>query len=202
MSLFSQFWRQEAWEGGVDTVGSFQGLWGRICPCSSPGFWWFVGHLWCYLACTYMNLISDFFTYHSLCVCVCILFPLHKDTLHTGLEVPSTPVRPHPRSTDNLCNGLISNFGLPWWLSPKESACNAWAVGDLGSIPRTGRPPGEGHGNPCQYSCLEKPTDREVWWATIHRVAKSQTELKWHSMHMCVGKHTHTHTHTHAHISK
>ena len=47
----------------------------------------------------------------------------------------------------------------------KASACN---VGDLGSIPGSGRHPGEGNGNPLQYSCLENPMDREAWWATVH----------------------------------
>ena len=64
--------------------------------------------------------------------------------------------------------------GLPWWLSDKESACNA---GDPGSIPGLGRSPGEGHGNPLQYSCLENPMDGGAWWATIHEVAESQTRL-------------------------
>ena len=50
------------------------------------------------------------------------------------------------------------------------SACN---VGDLGSIPGSGRSPGEGNGNPLQYSCLENPMDRGAWW--VHGVAKSQT---------------------------
>ena len=54
----------------------------------------------------------------------------------------------------------------------KESACN---TGDLGSIPELGRSPGEGDGCPLQYSCLENPTDRGAWRATVHRVAKSQT---------------------------
>ena len=54
------------------------------------------------------------------------------------------------------------------------SACNA---GDLGSIPRSGKSPGEGNGTPLQYSCLENPMDRGAWWATIHGVAKSQTWL-------------------------
>ena len=54
------------------------------------------------------------------------------------------------------------------------SACNA---GDLGSIPGLGRSPGEGNGNPLQYSCLENPMDKGAWWATIHGVAKSQTRL-------------------------
>ena len=60
----------------------------------------------------------------------------------------------------------------------KESACNAGDTGDVGSIPGLGRSPGEGHGNPFQYSCLENPMDRGAWWATVYRVAKSQTGLK------------------------
>ena len=46
---------------------------------------------------------------------------------------------------------------------------------DMGSIPGLGRPPGGGHGNPLQYSCLENPMDRGVWWATVHGVTKNQT---------------------------
>ena len=65
---------------------------------------------------------------------------------------------------------------LPWWLSGRESACN---VGDPGSIPGLGRSPGEGHGNPLQYSCLENPMDRGAWKAEGLRVAQSQTWLKW-----------------------
>ena len=56
----------------------------------------------------------------------------------------------------------------------KASACNA---GDLGSIPGSGRSPGEGNGNPLQYSCLENPMDGGAWWATVHGVTKSQTRL-------------------------
>ena len=46
---------------------------------------------------------------------------------------------------------------------------------DTGSISGPGRSPGGGQGNPFQYSCLENPMDRGFWWATIHKVAKSQT---------------------------
>ena len=46
-----------------------------------------------------------------------------------------------------------------------------------GSIPGSGRSPGEGNGNPLQYSCLENPMDGAAWWATVHGVAKSQTRL-------------------------
>ena len=51
-------------------------------------------------------------------------------------------------------------------------ACN---VGNLGSVPGSGRSPEEGNGNPLQYSCLENSMDRGAWQATVHGVAKSQT---------------------------
>ena len=57
---------------------------------------------------------------------------------------------------------------LSQWLSGKETACNAGATGDLGTIPGLGRFPRGGHGNPLQYSFLENPLDREVWWAIVH----------------------------------
>ena len=56
----------------------------------------------------------------------------------------------------------------------KEFACN---VGDLGSIPGSRRSSGEGNGNPLQQSCLENPMDRGAWWATVHGLAKSRTQL-------------------------
>ena len=46
------------------------------------------------------------------------------------------------------------------------------SAGDVGSVPESGRSPGEGNGNPLQYSCLENPMDRVVWWAGVHEVAK------------------------------
>ena len=55
--------------------------------------------------------------------------------------------------------------GSPSGAEVKVSACN---VGDLGSIPGLGKSPGEGNGNPLQYSCLENPVDRGAWWATVH----------------------------------
>ena len=54
----------------------------------------------------------------------------------------------------------------------KASACNP---GDLGSIPGSGRSPGEGNGTPLHYSCLENPMGRGAWWATVHGVTKSRT---------------------------
>ena len=72
----------------------------------------------------------------------------------------------------------------------KESACNAGDTGDVGLIPESGRSPGEGHGNPLQYSCLENPMDRGAWRTAVLRVAKSQMWLKRLSMHACI-HHTH-----------
>ena len=54
----------------------------------------------------------------------------------------------------------------------KNPPANAAAVRQAGSIPELGRSPGEGNGNPPQYSCLENPMDRGAWWATVHRVTR------------------------------
>ena len=63
---------------------------------------------------------------------------------------------------------------LSMFVTDKETACN---TEDPGSIPRSGRSPGEGHGNSLQYSCLENSMDREAWWVTVHGIAKSWTRL-------------------------
>ena len=67
------------------------------------------------------------------------------------------------------------SWGLPWWLSGKESTYNAGATEDVGLIPGLARNPREGNGNPLQYSCMENFIDRGAWWATVHRIAQSQT---------------------------
>ena len=63
-------------------------------------------------------------------------------------------------------------MGFPGGSDGKESA---WNAGDPGSISGEGRSPGEGNGNPLQYSHLENSRDRGAWWATAHGVTKSQT---------------------------
>ena len=67
------------------------------------------------------------------------------------------------------------DMSFPGGSDGKASAYND--AGDQGSIPRSGRSPGEGNGNPLQYSCLENPMDGGVWLATVHGVTKSQTQL-------------------------
>ena len=63
---------------------------------------------------------------------------------------------------------------FPYSSVSKESACSA---GDPGLIPRLGRSPGEGNGNPLQYPCLENLMDTGAWWAAVHGVAKSLAGL-------------------------
>ena len=81
----------------------------------------------------------------------------------------------------------MSLLGLPGGSVVKNPPAN---VGDVGLIPGSGRSPGGGNGNPLQYSCLENPMDRGAWWAIVHGVTRSWTQLN-----------THTHTHTSMHAS-
>ena len=78
------------------------------------------------------------------------------------------------RGDENVLK-LEAMMGLPWWLSSKESACNA---GDLASIPGLGRSLGGGHGNRLQYSGLENPMGRGTWQTVVHRITQSWTRLK------------------------
>ena len=73
-----------------------------------------------------------------------------------------------------MCCLIDTLNGLPDSSDGKESASSA---GDLGSIPGSGRSPGEGNGNPLQYPCLENLMDRRAWWAAVHGVAKSRAQL-------------------------
>ena len=80
---------------------------------------------------------------------------------------------PYPRKVPELAALSLSSH-----LHGSDGEASACNVGDLGSIPELGRSPGEGNGNPFQYSCLENPMDRGAWQATIHGVAKSRTQLR------------------------
>ena len=84
------------------------------------------------------------------------------------LSVP-TPI---PRSIPQMFWSfllLFQGFPFPGGSVVKNPPANA---GDVGSIPGSGRLPGEGNGNPLQYSCLENPMDEGAWWATVHGVTK------------------------------
>ena len=72
-------------------------------------------------------------------------------------------------SKQTRCSLLLSSQGFPGGSVGKESACNA---GDTSLIPESGRSPGEGNGNPLQYSCLRNPMDRGGWWVTVHGVTR------------------------------
>ena len=77
------------------------------------------------------------------------------------------PLPDHFKSQNHLSQLLKFMNILPRWLSGKESACNA---GDSGSSLGQEDSPGEGKGNPLQYSCLGNPMDRGPWWAIVHWV--------------------------------
>ena len=68
----------------------------------------------------------------------------------------------------------------------KNPPVNAGDIRDAGLIPRLGRSPGGGYGNPLQYSCLENTMDRGAWWATVHGVSKSQTRLSNFQFHQAL----------------
>ena len=70
----------------------------------------------------------------------------------------------------------MDNLGFSDGSVGKEYNCNEGNTGDMGSIPGSGRAPGEGNGNPLQYSCLENSID-SLWWATVLGVAKDRTQL-------------------------
>ena len=101
-----------------------------------------------------------------------------------GFKLPGQDHSPEYRLA--LVLSLIIRSGVPGGSDGKESACSE---GDPGSIPGSGRCPGEGSGDPLQCSCLEKPMDRGAWWATVLGVTKSWMCLSdWHfHFHTIIG---------------
>ena len=87
----------------------------------------------------------------------------------------------------NIFTYIYVDMCFPCGARGKESPANAGDRRDTSSIPGSGRSPAGGHGNPLQYSCLENPMDNGTWRATVSRVAKSQTWLKWLCTHAYVG---------------
>ena len=85
-------------------------------------------------------------------------------------EVRETPI--YIQKEKHQYSILTHIDGFPGGSEVKSSVCNA---GDLGSIPGSGRSPGEGNGNPLQYSCLENSMDRGAWLAIVHGIVEGQT---------------------------
>ena len=100
---------------------------------------------------------------------MCLFLYLSSEGVKSSYCTELNSVTPPP----NLHDGAASK-GFPCSSVGKESACSA---GDWGSIPGLGRSPGEGNGKPLQYPGLENLMDRGAWWAAVHEVAKSQTQL-------------------------
>ena len=88
-----------------------------------------------------------------------------------------------------LCFLCHVSLGFPGALGVKNPSANVGDLRDVGSIPGLGITLGEGNGNPLQYSCLEDPTERGAWWATVHGVSQSQTSewLSIFTMSLCLG---------------
>ena len=91
-----------------------------------------------------------------------------------GRSSPTNTLIFPPSSSYRVLCGSIYSLAFPGGSDGKVSAYN---VGDLGSIPESGRSPGEGNGSPLQYSCLENSIDGGAWLATVHGVAKNWTRL-------------------------
>ena len=83
----------------------------------------------------------------------------------------------HLLAETRLKHGNLKRSRFPWSLSSKDSTCNAGDVGNVGLILELGRSPRVGNGNPLQCSCWENSMDRGAWQATVHRFAKSWTQL-------------------------
>ena len=80
----------------------------------------------------------------------------------------------------------VNILGLPGGLVVKNLPASVGDAGDVGSIPGSGRCPGEGNGNPLQYSCLENSMDKRAWRATVHAVTESQTWLSMQAANILI----------------
>ena len=109
-------------------------------------------------------------------------FPRQENWSQLRFSFSRESSQPRDRTrVSGIAGRLFVSFPYKWSFpggsASKESTFN---VGDLGSIPRLGRSPGEGNSYPLQYPVL-KNSDRGAWWATVHGVAKCQTQLVGHS---------------------
>ena len=81
----------------------------------------------------------------------------------------------------------VDMWGFPGGINGKEPAYQSRRLKRCRFNPWVGKIPWKRTWQPTQYSCLENPMDRGTWWATVYRVVKSWTRLKWLSMHTCIG---------------
>ena len=110
-----------------------------------------------------------------------ILEPISFHTIILVFQIKNHPIGSQTIILVEPLDESVSCPGFQYRLclhgSPsEESTCYAGDPGDAGLIPGLGRSPGEGNGNPLQYSCLGNPMDRGAWRATLHGVATSQTQ--------------------------
>ena len=116
------------------------------------------------------------FTFQLLTICKFTTFlHSHPSPYHfTFLFFFNFHITNHLLTCSKICYIDSLYWDFPGGSGSKESACN---TGNQGSIPESGRSPGEGNDHPLQYCCLEKPMDRGTWWATVQGVTKSQIWL-------------------------
>ena len=108
-------------------------------------------------------------------------FPSPEDLPNPGIE-PGSPALQADSLVSKPCVGCKHLLNVKLFNTSRLvlSAMGIWptvaqlVAGDVSSIPGSGRSPGEGNGNPLQYSCLENPKDRDIWLATVHGVTASQ----------------------------
>ena len=138
-------------------------------------------------------MLNIFFESHSiLFICIIPVVSICAEWLVISpVWLFGTPVAPRflcpcsfpGKNTRVGCHFLFQGSASQVSLVVKHPYANAGDIRDTGSVPGLGWSPGGGHGNPLQYSCLENSMDRGAWWATVHRFAKSQTQLKWQRTH-------------------
>ena len=135
---------------------------------------------------TYLVCLMEIWGHHAL-----IQQIFFEDILYRRQCVRTGDVMVKEKRNGYFCGNCIlveRHRGFPGGISgnllPKNLPASVRDLRDTMSlIPGWGRSPGGEHGNPLKYSCLENPIDREVWWATVHRITQSWTWLKWLSTH-------------------
>ena len=120
---------------------------------------------------------------------MCLHTLTHESRDRWSIQQNPLPPDPHPGSCKITALLKISAFGaFQVLLGVKNLPADSGDLRDAGSIPGLGRSPGGGSGSPLPYSFLENPMDRGAWRGTVHRLAKSRTQLKRLSRHVRVGE--------------